>query len=1140
MISIKPLGFIAFFILYVTATVLPKSVDKHRTLLVPRAPLPNSFNARVPIPQEVARYFTNAKRLQYGLPLKAPVRRSRTQFARQAAPSATVSQTGSIQVVNRASGVIMGFIANRPGPAGSGAITLTTMVTSFSSISRSSLPANQNGPDSSLPVLGGTVGVSSASNDMGNPGTLNYYYTTSTNSGGSTNTFTQSTGIIKSSQATVWFYNPAAQALEQRWKNLNGQVVTVSSVYVQIVLSTDIHRLFYVLMRLEALGFDVGTLDVEVDNPSRPTSYINFAQDDKSDAVSLASFRSSLSAVSSLSIGVGWWSRPEVADINSELKYIYSSFTKLPALSIRGPTSKVITETLNDMPSKNAVPLDTFKNLQSLECTDIDPRLLLGWDRLAESLRSLRIKKSGLEDVADIFIGAVLDDQARRAGSSSRKRRRNIPRRSDKQLVFQSTQLPDSVPEVEEDDEATSGTVSPAPSAQLSSLKWAFLRHLSLADNALTFIPQDILPYLTSLTHFDLSSNLFVSVPAGLGSLYNLVHLNLADNMIDSVLGIYLNLGQVLHLNLASNRLESICGLERLQGLERVDLRNNHIEESAEVGRLATLPNIAHIWIEGNPLCEVEDNYRVACFDYFWKERKPVTLDGTPPGYYEKRSLTAPPPEQMTSSRPLSTASSPPVVTVAHGHQLSQSANGASSSNDALAPSPPSSNPSPHLGPVSAVGVSSKPPRRKVKRIVDLDGNNSESSSKGVSHSRIRSIDSAGGKTKERKRDKVKEVSSAEPQRKWGQIGTVDLDERPTPKTQNVTDDPSGTQESVVSKTPPVPSRHNSVDLGSLSPRRSRHSRYQTEFIPVTSIPESESSGSGLATSPNSPGNSRSRNSATLASRSGARRARVSASVFEAPTSHSDGEDENGEILNNADAYRKRLEALKKDMGDGWLKIYSQTQRFLVPVPILFSLSILFLRPTHAFHVVLYYFYPTNNTNMGANLSKALAKIFGNKEMRLLMLGLDAAGKTTILYKLKLNQSVTTIPTVGFNVETVTYKNVKFNVWDVGGQDKIRPLWRHYYTGTQGLVFVVDSQDRERVDEAKHELHRILSDREMKECLLLVFANKQDLPGAMSPAEVTEKLGLHRMRDRSCCATTGEGLFEGLQWLSQNVKKRQQ
>ena len=88
----------------------------------------------------------------------------------------------------------------------------------------------------------------------------------------------------------------------------------------------------------------------------------------------------------------------------------------------------------------------------------------------------------------------------------------------------------------------------------------------------------------------------------------------------------------------------------------------------------------------------------------------------------------------------------------------------------------------------------------------------------------------------------------------------------------------------------------------------------------------------------------------------------------------------------------------------------------------------------------------------------------------------------------------------------MTYKNVKFNVWDVGGQDKIRPLWRHYYTGTQGLVFVVDSQDRERIDEAKQELHRILGDREMKECLLLVFANKQDLPGGMSSVLLTTRI----------------------------------
>nr|KAF6479063.1 ADP ribosylation factor 1 [Molossus molossus] len=85
--------------------------------------------------------------------------------------------------------------------------------------------------------------------------------------------------------------------------------------------------------------------------------------------------------------------------------------------------------------------------------------------------------------------------------------------------------------------------------------------------------------------------------------------------------------------------------------------------------------------------------------------------------------------------------------------------------------------------------------------------------------------------------------------------------------------------------------------------------------------------------------------------------------------------------------------------------------------------------------------------NIFANLFKGL---FGKKEMRILMVGLDAAGKTTILYKLKLGEIVTTIPTIGFNVETVEYKNISFTVWDVGGQDKIRPLWRHYFQNTQG------------------------------------------------------------------------------------------
>ena len=178
---------------------------------------------------------------------------------------------------------------------------------------------------------------------------------------------------------------------------------------------------------------------------------------------------------------------------------------------------------------------------------------------------------------------------------------------------------------------------------------------------------------------------------------------------------------------------------------------------------------------------------------------------------------------------------------------------------------------------------------------------------------------------------------------------------------------------------------------------------------------------------------------------------------------------------------------------------------------------------------------------MGGMFAKALSKLVGKKEMRILMVGLDAAGKTTILYKLKLGEIVTTIPTIGFNVETVEYKNISFTVWDVGGQDKIRPLWRHYYQNTQGLIFVVDSNDKDRVGEAHDELHRMLSEDELREAIVLVFANKQDLPNAMSVAEVTDKLGLHSLRNRkwyiqATCATSGEGLFEGLDWLSANIE----
>ncbi|KAG9260204.1 ADP-ribosylation factor 4-like [Astyanax mexicanus] len=180
---------------------------------------------------------------------------------------------------------------------------------------------------------------------------------------------------------------------------------------------------------------------------------------------------------------------------------------------------------------------------------------------------------------------------------------------------------------------------------------------------------------------------------------------------------------------------------------------------------------------------------------------------------------------------------------------------------------------------------------------------------------------------------------------------------------------------------------------------------------------------------------------------------------------------------------------------------------------------------------------------MGNFITSLLSRLIEKKQMRLLMVGLDAAGKTTILYKLKLGEVVTTIPTLGFNVETVEYKNISFTVWDVGGQDIIRRLWRHYYHNTSGLIFVLDSNDPERIEQASTELNTMLQEDELRDAVVLVLANKQDLPNSMSVQEITEKLGLHRLKGKTwniqpTCAINGTGIYEGLDWLSDKLSKK--
>ena len=163
---------------------------------------------------------------------------------------------------------------------------------------------------------------------------------------------------------------------------------------------------------------------------------------------------------------------------------------------------------------------------------------------------------------------------------------------------------------------------------------------------------------------------------------------------------------------------------------------------------------------------------------------------------------------------------------------------------------------------------------------------------------------------------------------------------------------------------------------------------------------------------------------------------------------------------------------------------------------------------------------------------------------KLVMVGLDGAGKTTILYRLKLGESAPTIPTIGFNVERVAVNGTDCTVWDVGGQSRLRSLWAHYLQGTDVLVFVVDAQDRERLGEARSELARLLAEPMLVESALLLLANKQDLPNAADADDIIHQVLTPETREgrpwrvQLCCASTGDGLDQGLRWVTETREKR--
>ncbi|KAL1994221.1 hypothetical protein VTN49DRAFT_2890 [Thermomyces lanuginosus] len=166
-----------------------------------------------------------------------------------------------------------------------------------------------------------------------------------------------------------------------------------------------------------------------------------------------------------------------------------------------------------------------------------------------------------------------------------------------------------------------------------------------------------------------------------------------------------------------------------------------------------------------------------------------------------------------------------------------------------------------------------------------------------------------------------------------------------------------------------------------------------------------------------------------------------------------------------------------------------------------------------------------------------------DKEMRILMLGLDNAGKTTIVKKIMQEDVNTVSPTLGFIIKTIEFQGYKLNIWDVGGQKTLRSYWRNYFEKTDALVWVVDATDRLRMDDCREELAGLLLEERLMGASLLVFLNKTDVEGCMDENEVRQGLRLDEIKTHKwtifrCSAMTGLNLHEGLEWLVQDAKDR--
>lgn len=477
-------------------------------------------------------------------------------------------------------------------------------------------------------------------------------------------------------------------------------------------LTLTSHHLFYLLSRIEETGIPVGPMNVRLENihaEASPANYVSFlsqaqrsqGRGDRDSIHSVSSVRSVMSGISNLWSGFGIGSSTSAAKTEKakaqlliDLKYLYSAFTKIPCLRLSPDRKARLIGGYEEFPFDTAVPLLAFKNVSALEICDVDFRQFYGWDKLAEQLRSLTVKRSNVDDPTDLFVNIVLDDMDKRRRRSSKSQlpwpaspslrfsdsgrahsnpsspmvddkpgqspKKNVHPQQESDVSISQRQRPGaksaspSRPNTSRQvrfkrsgsasSNSSTHSLGTSPLGILPASKWRFLRHLSLADNSLTsMISPSLAPFSNSLLSLDLSSNLFVEIPEALYVLTSLRALNLSNCMIESLHSLRRNpLPAITALNLRANRLASIAGVERLLSLERLDLRDNRLQDPTELARLTSIPDIHEIWVLRNPFVKSHSNYRVQIFNLFRNTpgySLDIMIDASAPGYSERRQL---------------------------------------------------------------------------------------------------------------------------------------------------------------------------------------------------------------------------------------------------------------------------------------------------------------------------------------------------------------------------------------------------------------------------------------------------------------------------------------------------------------------